>query len=56
MENRPLFSTSELRLPARYGNPWLGRAREVYFYNYQGEIIWGLTAEIIHEFVSLYSL
>lgn len=56
MENRPLFSTSELRLPARYGNSWLGRAREVYFYNYQGEIIWGLTAEIIHEFVSLYSL
>lgn len=54
MENKPLFSTSELKLPARYGNSWTGRAREVYFYNYQGEIIWGLTAEIIKEFIDLY--
>ena len=56
LENRPLFSTSELKLPARYGNSWLGRAREVYFYNYQGETIWGLTAEIIYEFINLYGV
>lgn len=56
LENRPLFSISELKLPARYGNSWLGRAREVYFYNYQGETIWGLTAEIIYEFINLYGV
>ena len=56
MENKPLFSTSELKLPARYGSSWQGRAREVYFYNYQGEIIWGLTAEIIYEFINLYEI
>lgn len=51
IENKPLFSTSELKLPARYGTSWFGRTREVYFYNYQNEIIWGLTAEIIIEFI-----
>lgn len=54
MENIPMFSTSELKLPERYGNSWTGRPREVYFYNYQGEIIWGLTAEIIYEFIQKY--
>lgn len=56
MENIPMFSTSELRLPERYGNSWTGRPREVYFYNYQGEIIWGLTAEIIYEFIQRYTM
>lgn len=55
VENKPLFSTSELKLPARYGSSWVGREREVYFYNFQEEIIWGLTAEIIYEFIELYT-
>ena len=55
LENKPLFSTSELKLPARYGNSWFGRPREVYFYNYQNEIIWGLTAEIIEEFIKKFN-
>lgn len=55
VENKPLFSTSELKLPARYGSSWSGREREVYFYNFQGEMIWGLTAEIIYEFIELYT-
>lgn len=54
IENIPQFSTSELRLPKRYGDSWAGRPREVYFYNYQDEIIWGLTAEIIYEFIQMY--
>lgn len=54
MENIPMFSTSELKLPERYGNSWTGCPREVYFYNYQGDIIWGLTAEIIYEFIQKY--
>ena len=55
MRNIPLFSTNELKLPARYGDSWEGRAREVYFYNFQGEMIWGLTAEIIAEFIQEYN-
>ena len=55
VENKPLFSTSELKLPARYRSSWSGREREVYFYNFQGEMIWGLTAEIIYEFIELYT-
>lgn len=51
MENIPLFSAKELKLPKRYEKSWAGRAREVYFYSYQNEVIWGMTAEIIYEFV-----
>lgn len=51
MENKPLFSVTELKLPERYASSWLGKSRDVYFYNYQGEVIWGITAEIIYEFI-----
>ncbi|WP_291259052.1 CoA pyrophosphatase [Fusobacterium sp.] len=51
----PMFSPSELRLPRRYGNSWSGYFRDVYFYNYQEEVIWGITAEIIYEFIQKYS-
>lgn len=51
----PMFSPSELRLPRRYENSWSGYFRDVYFYNYQEEVIWGITAEIIYEFIQKYS-
>ena len=56
VENRPvylkgdkekIFPAKELGLPQRYEKPW-GREREIYFYNYQGEVIWGITGEIIY--------
>ncbi|HLV00300.1 MAG TPA: CoA pyrophosphatase [Acidobacteriota bacterium] len=31
----------------------LGRERDVYFYNYGGEEVWGLTAQIIRDFLHL---
>jgi len=30
-----------------------GQRREVYYYDYQGEVIWGLTAAIIKDFVDM---
>ena len=53
LENIPLFSTRKFNLPKRYEKPWPGRAREVYFYDFKGEIIWGITAEIIYEFIKV---
>lgn len=55
MKNIPMFSPSELKLPKRYRNSWTGYFRDVYFYNYQEEVIWGITAEIIYEFIQKYS-
>lgn len=56
VENRPeyskgnekrIFSVEKLGIPSKYGKPW-GREREIYFYNYQDEVIWGITGEIIY--------
>jgi len=42
----------DLGLPDRYANPWGCKKYRVLFYQYQGEKIWGLTAEIIDDFIS----
>ncbi len=47
------FSAKELGLPARYHGTWKGRDREVYFFRYDGEIIWGITADLIIETIKL---
>ena len=39
IENIPQFSSVELGLPKRYHGPWQGSPREVYFYNFHGDII-----------------
>ncbi len=31
----------------------LGRVRPIYFYDFDGEVVWGLTAAIIRDFVTL---
>lgn len=33
--------------------PWHAGRTEMYFYEYEGEIIWGLTARILHAFLEL---
>ena len=53
IENIPKFSSKELGLPERYHKAWAGKAREVYFYNFQGDIIWGMTAEIMLDFIKM---
>jgi 8-oxo-dGTP pyrophosphatase MutT (NUDIX family)/ribosomal protein S18 acetylase RimI-like enzyme len=45
------FPAQELGLPQRYHRPWRQRERQVYLYKHSGEIIWGITAEIVYEIV-----
>jgi len=45
------FPAKELNLPPRYHKPWSGKPREVYFYEWENEVIWGITAELIVELV-----
>ncbi|MGL5123475.1 MAG: NUDIX hydrolase [Fusobacteriaceae bacterium] len=40
----------ELKLPKKYHSPWKSKPREVYFYFYEEDVIWGITGEIIYEF------
>lgn len=47
------FPAKELGLPERYFKPWEGKPRQVYFYSYDGEAIWGITAEIIIEVTNM---
>ncbi|WP_319370246.1 CoA pyrophosphatase [uncultured Ilyobacter sp.] len=47
------FPAKELGLPERYFKPWEGKPRQVYFYSYEGEVIWGITAEIIIEVTNM---
>jgi len=46
------FPAKYYNLPEKYHKPWNGRDREVYIYEYCGEIIWGITADIIYEIVN----
>lgn len=45
-----IFPAKKLNLPEKYHKPW-GRERKVYFYNYDGEIIWGITGEILYSLI-----
>ena len=47
-----VFPYKELKLPKRYHSKIKGISREVYFYIYKDKVIWGITADIIYEFVS----
>lgn len=43
----------ELGLPSRYHDTWEGNNYPVFYYKTNYGAIWGITAEIIHEFVNL---
>ncbi|MHB1688582.1 MAG: NUDIX hydrolase [Ignavibacteriaceae bacterium] len=45
------FPAAELDLPPRYSKPWRGRKHNIFVYKTSGEIIWGITAELIHEVI-----
>ena len=45
------FPASYYNLPEKYHKPWNGREREIYIYEYKGEVIWGITADIIFEII-----
>ncbi|HAS79493.1 MAG TPA: CoA pyrophosphatase [Fusobacteriaceae bacterium] len=46
------FPAKHYNLPEKYHKPWNGRDREVYLYEYNGETIWGITADIIYEIIN----
>lgn len=48
-----LFPARELNLPDMYHKPWTSKPRSVNFFFYEGETIWGITADIIIEVVKL---
>ncbi len=48
-----LLPVEKLNLPARYSKPWGKIKRKVYFYHYEGETIWGLTAAMVKRVVEL---
>lgn len=48
-----LLPVKELKLPPRYSRPWGRVKRKIYIYNYDGEVIWGITAALINRIVKL---
>lgn len=50
------FPAEELKLPSRYSKPWHGRKHEIFVYKTNGEIIWGITAELIREIIDKISI
>jgi len=47
-----LLPVEELKLPARYANPGGFRKRKILVYKTSEAVIWGLTANLIYEFVN----
>lgn len=49
-----LLPSRALGLPERYHHPWGGSKSRVLVYKTTGGVIWGVTAEILHEFLRLF--
>ncbi|MHB8337676.1 MAG: NUDIX hydrolase [Ignavibacteriaceae bacterium] len=49
------FPAAELHLPPKYNKLWHGKQHSIFVYKTSGEVIWGITAELIHELVSLFT-
>ncbi|MEJ2616284.1 MAG: CoA pyrophosphatase [Ignavibacteriaceae bacterium] len=47
-----LLPVDKLKLPERYANPWGIRKRKVLVYKTGEDIVWGMTANLVHEFVN----
>ena len=47
-----LLPVEELKLPARYANPWGLKKRKVLVYKTGEEVVWGMTANLIYEFIN----
>lgn len=48
-----LLPVEELGLPPKYSNTWHSINHPVFVYKYNNRVIWGITANIIHELVYL---
>lgn len=49
--NKTLFDPNKYSFTKRYSEDWHFPNREIYIYMYENEAIWGMTAEIILDFV-----
>lgn len=47
-----LLPVDELKLPVRYANPWGISKRKVLVYKTGEDIVWGMTANLVNEFVN----
>lgn len=50
-QHKTLLPVKELGLPNRYAGTWGTSLHEIYVYDYQGELIWGITADILYDVV-----
>ncbi|MDY6914986.1 MAG: CoA pyrophosphatase [Candidatus Cloacimonadota bacterium] len=48
------FPAQKLQVPSRYHKPWGGKLQNIYVYKFKGEVIWGITAEIIYEMIKIW--
>ncbi len=46
-----LLPTKELNLPSKYAKAWNNKLHNIYVYQYEQEVIWGLTARIVVELI-----
>jgi peroxisomal coenzyme A diphosphatase NUDT7 len=51
-EKEHLLPVKDYALPARYEQPWGGRRHPVFVYPSEAGVIWGITAEIIREYIN----
>jgi hypothetical protein len=47
-----LLPWQELGVPEKYASPWGKLSNQVFVYKTEGEVIWGITARIVHDFVT----
>lgn len=46
-----LLPWEKLGVPKKYGHPWGKLSNQIYVYKTEGEVIWGITARIVKDFV-----
>lgn len=49
-----LFPVEELGLPDAYKKPWGNKKHKIWVYQYDGEVIWGITSVIIRDLIQKY--
>jgi len=50
-EKEHLLPVKDYALPARYEEPWKGRSHPVFVYAAPSGVIWGITAELVREYL-----
>lgn len=51
--NKPTFDPRKYKFPKTYEDEWYLPSRKIYIYMYEDECIWGMTSEIIVEFIKI---